>query len=195
MALTGFKLDGYREIQPVPSFLSKVSPDEKRKMLGYPWIEPIRIPSKCPKCGSCMLDAKGNKTENLKEDEHLKPKKIKDIETNTREKFRNRIREVVLYRVRYKCNVCGKRFYADTPEMDSQLRYTKRFLDAAVSYALQYGYTHDVENATGLSQSTLTRYVNAALDQKYQNRSWYGAKTIALYTQKFFDGKKILPVY
>lgn len=71
-----------------------------------------------------------------------------------------------------------------------QLRYTNRFLDAVVAYALQYGYTRRTVVETGLSTSTLTKYVNDAIEQKYLNRRWHGARTIALYTQKFFHGKK-----
>lgn len=160
------------------------------------WIEPTGLPSKCPKCQTALLDSAGNPTDELGYDEQKPPKKIQDIEGGKYDdfgnyrKFKDRIREIVLFRQRYKCKACGKRFFADTPEIDSQLRYTNRFLDAVVAYALQYGYTRRTVVETGLSTSTLTKYVNDAIEQKYLNRRWHGAKAIALYTQKFFQGKK-----
>jgi len=187
MKLEGIALKGYREICP---------DDRYPAYKGYPWIEPINLPSKCPKCQTTLLDSAGNPTDELGYDEQKPPKKIKDIKDGKYDvfgnyiKFKDRIREIVLFRQRYKCKACGKRFFAETPEIDSQLRYTKRFLDAVAAYALQYGYTGRAVQETGLSTSSLTKYVNDAIEQKYLNRRWHGARTIALYTQKFFHGKK-----
>lgn len=163
---------------------------------NFIWIKPTGLPSKCSKCQTVLLDSAGNPTDELGYDEQKPPKKIQDIEGGKYDalgnyrRFKDRIREIVLFRQRYKCKACGKRFFADTPEIDSQLRYTNRFLDAVVAYALQYGYTRRAVVETGLSTSTLTKYVNAAIEQKYLNRRWHGARTIALYTQKFFQGEK-----
>lgn len=182
MKLEGIALKGYREICP---------DDRYPAYKGYPWIEPINLPSKCPKCQTTLLDSAGNPTDELGYDEQKPPKKIKDIKDGKYDvfgnyiKFKDRIREIVLFRQRYKCKACGKRFFAETPEIDSQLRYTKRFLDAVAAYALQYGYTGRAVQETGLSTSSLTKYVNDAIEQKYLNRRWHGARTIALYTQKF----------
>lgn len=187
MELAGIALKGYREISPDSRY-----PAYK----DYPWIEPIILPANCPKCHIALLDATGNATSELGYDEQIPPKKIKDIDGGKYDifgncrKFKDRIRVIVLFRQRYKCRACGKRFFADTPEIDSQLRYTNRFLDAVVAYALQYGYTGKAVEETGLSTSTLTKYVNDAIEQKYLSRRWHGARTIALYTQEFFQGKK-----
>ena len=187
MQLAGIALKGYREIRPDARY-----PAYK----DYPWIEPIILPTNCPKCNIALLDSAGNATSELGIDEQKPPKKIKDIDGGkydifgNRRRFKDRIREIVLFRQRYKCRACGKRFFADTPGIDSQLRYTNRFLDAAAAYALQYGYTGKAVAETGLSTSSLMKYVNDAIEQKYLNRRWYGARTIALYTQRFFQGKK-----
>ena len=189
MKLEGIALKGYREICP---------DDRYPAYKGYPWIEPINLPSKCPKCQTTLLDSAGNPTDELGYDEQKPPKKIKDIKDGKYDvfgnyiKFKDRIREIVLFRQRYKCKACGKRFFAETPEIDSQLRYTKRFLDAVAAYALQYGYTGRAVQETGLSTSSLTKYVNDAIEQKYLNRRWHGARTIALY---ILSWEKILPVH
>lgn len=187
MELEDIALKGYKTIHAnacYPSYKNLI------------WIEPTGLPSKCPKCQTALLDSAGNPTDELGYDEQKPPKKIKDIMDDkydffgNHKKFKDRMREIVLFRQRYKCRACGKRFFADTPEIDSQLRYTNRFLDAVAAYALQYGYTAKSIEETGLGTSTLTKYVNAAIEQKYLNRRWHGAKAIALYTQKFFQGKK-----
>lgn len=187
MELEDIALKGYKTIHANAHY-----PSYK----NFIWIEPTGLPSKCPKCQTALLDSAGNPTDELGYDEQKPPKKIQDIEGGKYDalgnyrKFKDRIREIVHFRQRYKCKACGKRFFADTPEIDSQLRYTNRFLDAVVAYALQYGYTRRTVVETGLSTSTLTKYVNDAIEQKYLNRRWHGARTIALYTQKFFHGKK-----
>ena len=70
MKLEGIALKGDREICP---------DDRYQAYKGYPWIEPINLPSKCPKCQTTLLDSAGNPTDELGYDEQKPPKKIKDI--------------------------------------------------------------------------------------------------------------------